>query len=169
MNPGGSSSLASRTTFAYDAGPPATSMPGGGASMAASAAFARRRYLSHLVSMEYWWSIGGFIGVLTILRIMTLVSMWIALRSSKEEKPDGREEGSRGFHSRSNSLISRMWRSANALKNIILFRLPIPLRRVHNLSNLAEVLCVGAYIGGCLAWTLMDTPNIDIPTVCPLI
>lgn len=134
--------------------------------MAASAASARRQYLAHLVSMEYWWSIGGFIGVLAILRLMSLVYKWIILRSPKVEQPGGREEGALGFHSRSNSLMSRMWRSANTVTDITLFRLPVPLRKVHNLGNLAEVLCVGAYIGGCLAWTLMDTPDIDVPTVC---
>lgn len=131
----------------------------------ASAASARRRYLAHLFSMEYWWAIGGFLGVLTILRLVHLISVWSILRSPREERSDDSEEGVRMIVSRSHPLVGRVWRCVGAAIAILLFRLPVPFGKVHRFSNAAEVFCVCGYIGATLAWTLMDTPDIDNPKV----
>lgn len=131
------------------------------AAAAATAASIRRKYLAHIVSMEYWWSIGGFIGVLAILHMVELIATWATLRATGNEA----ELEARPPVRRTSS-ASRVWRSAKSLVNIVLYRLPIPLRRLHNISNLSEVLCVFAYIGATLSWALMKTPDIDTPSVC---
>lgn len=134
------------------------------AAAAATAASIRRKYLVHIVSMEYWWSIGGFIGVLAILHLVQLITTWITLRTAGNVKQAPEPEARHPV--RRTSSTSRLWRSAQSFVNIILYRLPIPLRRLHNISNVSEVLCVFAYIGATLSWALMKTPDIDTPSVC---
>lgn len=129
-----------------------------------TASAAHRRYLIYLFSMEYWWTIGGFLGVLTILHLAHLISDWIILFSAKSRYVDPEKSANRSLP-RSKSSITRIWRSAKSLVNIVLFRLPIPLKKIHNIGNVAEVLCIGAYIGATLAWALMSTPDINLPTV----
>lgn len=135
------------------------------AAAAASAASARakRLHLIDLYSKEYWWSIGGFLGVLAVLHVAGLVSAWI-IKSSAKGEPSDVEKGTR-VPSRSSSSIVRAWHATTSLANIVLYRLPIPLRRLHNLGNVAEVLCVLSYIGATVAWALMNSGDVRTVTV----
>lgn len=133
------------------------------ASSAAASASAQRKHLVSLYSNEYWWTLGGFIGVLAVLHLAQLLSHWILLR--RHSRSNDSELGGSRARRRPPSVVSRLWRASASLVNIILYRLPIPLRRVHNLGNLAEILCVGAYMGATLAWALMHTPDVNVPTV----
>ncbi|KAF8319363.1 hypothetical protein DL93DRAFT_2053705 [Clavulina sp. PMI_390] len=110
----------------------------------------------NLYGKEYWWSIGGFIGVLTILNIVGRLSNWVELRVSS--LPD--TEGGRGPRQRRpSSVLVRLWRSFTSLLSIFLFRLSFPLRSLHKVQSIAEFACVGAYIGATVGWTFMNTDD----------
>lgn len=154
---------------------PASGSGGGGPGLAASAvasARAHRKYLINLYVKEYWWSIAGFIGILAVLHLAGLASSWIILRSARvhsSSTPD-EEKGSVAVSSAPppSSFLVRAWRSARAFVNIALFRTALPLRWLHNLSNVSEALVIGAYFGATIAWALMNAVDVHKPTVCNL-
>ncbi|KAF8309427.1 hypothetical protein DL93DRAFT_2062937 [Clavulina sp. PMI_390] len=107
-----------------------------------------------LYAKEYWWSIGGFIGVLAILNIVGRLSAWLELRASSLSDAETARVPSQH---RSSSLLARLWGALISLVSIVLFRLPFPLRSLHRINTVAEFACVGSYMGATIAWTLMST------------
>jgi hypothetical protein len=182
MQAAGASTRADRSTFelvapalaaASSSAIPSSGSGGGPAGLAESAAAsarAHRKYLMNLYPKEYWWSIAGFVGVLAVLHLAGLVSTWIILRPARvrPSSPPDDEKGSvaRPLAPSLSSVPVRAWRSARAFVNIALFRTVLPLRWLHNLSNVSEVLVTGAYFGATIAWALMDAVDINNPAVC---
>lgn len=135
----------------------------GAKASAAAAAREHAAYLAHLYSMEYWETIGGVIGMLAILHVAALVSSWATSTSNRKASLSDTEKGpSTGSPP---SSVVRLWRALKSFINILLYRVRIPFQSIHNLGNLAEILCVFSYMGACIAWALMNTPDVRLASV----
>lgn len=128
-----------------------------------SSAHRKKAMLMKLHAEEYWWTLAGFIGVLTIAHITDLISNYIMIyltspRSSDIEKSPSTQSP------RSSSLLARVWRAIKSSANIVLFRITLPFQPLHNINNVAEAILVLAYMGAIVAWALVGN-DLNMPSV----
>lgn len=120
-----------------------------------------------LHAKEYWWTMAGFIGVLAIVHATDLISNSIVVYLTSRRSTDV-EKSFSGPSPCSSSFPTRAWRATKSLLNTVLFRITIPMQSFHNLTNIAEVILVLAYMGAIVAWALIGS-NLGTPTVSSIL
>ncbi|KAF8526247.1 ferric reductase NAD binding domain-containing protein [Hysterangium stoloniferum] len=116
-------------------------------------------YTTHIYPKQVWYSLAGFVGLLTLAYLVQRLILWRAKRSAPIMANDSREFGRQPIKSPSNASVS--FRRipvgvVNALR-VVLYRFTLPVGG--RTSTVAEIAIISAYIIMLTTWQFVNSLN----------
>ncbi|KAF8526250.1 ferric reductase NAD binding domain-containing protein [Hysterangium stoloniferum] len=120
-----------------------------------------RVYRDHTYPREVWYSLSGFVGLLTVVYLIRRLILWRAKRVVPVMTLDSKERGGEPSRSPSNASISSRHiplSVANTLR-IVLYRFTLPIGGGSSLT-VAEIVTISGYIIMLFTWEFVNCTNI---------